>query len=61
MTKRQPDQTPKTDDQGEEQGSSAMSKEQKEGKDQTGRHIAEELQSHTDEGERVKRVDNASK
>lgn len=34
-------------------GSTVMSKEQKEGKDPIGRHIAEEQESHTDEGERV--------
>ncbi|MDB5805360.1 MAG: hypothetical protein JWN73_2682 [Betaproteobacteria bacterium] len=41
-------------------GSTVMSKEQKEGKDPIGRHIAEEQESHTDEGERVKRVDTGS-
>jgi hypothetical protein len=41
-------------------GSAVMSKEQADGKDPMGRHVAEELQSHTAEGERVKRVDKGS-
>jgi len=38
-------------------GSAVMSKEQKEGKDSIGRHIAEELECQTDDGDRVMGVD----